>query len=51
MIPTSAAIARPDKVTVAPNAWNEIPPVAENPSAHTRMRAAIIVFLDFVKST
>ena len=51
MMPTRDAIARPESEIVAPKAVKEIPPMELNPSAHTRMRAAMIVFLLLVKST
>ena len=50
-IPTIAAIASPERVISAPKAVKEIPPTELKPKAHTRMSAAIIVFLDLVKST
>ena len=51
MMPTRDAIARPESEIVAPKAVKEMPPMELNPSAHTRMRAAMIVFLLLVKST
>ena len=51
MIPTRDAIARPEREIVAQKALKEIPPMELKPSAHTRIRAAIIVFLLLVKST
>ena len=45
MMPTSEAIARPEREMEAPKAVKEMPPMELKPSAQTRIRAAIIVFL------
>ena len=47
--PIIAAMARPVKVMLVPAIWKVSP--EEKPSPHTKIVAAIIKFLDLVKST